>query len=237
MNNDFVPISRVRSFVFVLITIGIIIGAYAGIQFIHPSSVDQISTAVIPSESESVREAQVSSVLSASASTMKKAKPLAAPASSTVLSAISLSSSSKSTSTLVTKVKYAVLSEPTKDGDHARMRGCDIVSLKEVKVAPTNSPLDASFKALFAKKESWPAPDAQPGNFMSSQKGLKYDKAVIEGDTAKVYLTGTYKLNGLCDDPRIGLQVGDTALQFPGVQAAEIYINGELLKIVSKSVK
>jgi hypothetical protein len=143
----------------------------------------------------------------------------------------------EASSSLITKVTYALLVPPDKEGDHKLMRGCDLIGFKEVKVAATSSAIDAAMKALFARKESWPAADSKGGNFITSQKQLAFDSAVIEGNTAKVYLLGTPKLDGICDDHRIGLQVGETALKIPSITNVEIYINGELLTIATPHVE
>ncbi|MBC7766933.1 hypothetical protein H7Y21_02995, partial [Arenimonas sp.] len=62
---------------------------------------------------------------------------------------------------------------------------------------------------------------------ISSQKELFFDNVSTENGTAKIYLLGKIgPLNGVCDDPRLRIQLEETALQFPTVQKVEFYLNG-----------
>lgn len=130
-------------------------------------------------------------------------------------------------------VKIALLSMPNKDGDQSKMKGCDLVGLVERQIKPTTAPLNAAMNELFAKKEPWPYSESYPGNFISSQKNLYFDKATIDNGVANIYLTGSYSLSGACDDPRIETEIDATAMQFNIVKEVKIFLNNEPLKIPS----
>jgi uncharacterized protein involved in high-affinity Fe2+ transport len=63
------------------------------------------------------------------------------------------------------------------------------------------------------------------------QSDLHLEKTSIdENGLAQVYLSGSYLLGGVCDNPRFEAQLTHTALQFPQVQQVEVFINGEPLE-------
>jgi spore germination protein GerM len=55
------------------------------------------------------------------------------------------------------------------------------------------------------------------------------ESATLENGLATVHLTGQFVLGGVCDNPRFQSQLEYTVLQFPGVEAVEIYINNQPL--------
>jgi hypothetical protein len=102
--------------------------------------------------------------------------------------------------------------------------GCDGIVAVEVPVPPSGAPLTAAFTALFAEATTT---DLVPGNFVAGQD-LAFDHAAVEGTTAKIYLTGSPSYAGVCDDPRLTVQVRETALaNAPAIETVEIYLNGE----------
>lgn len=127
-------------------------------------------------------------------------------------------------------VKVAVLADPEVFDYHNRIvRGCDVVVLTDRKISPTPKILNAALNVLFNEGDNY---GFNPGNFIASQKDLKFREAVIEGKTAKIYLTGSVgPIGGVCDTPRIEVQIQETALQFDTVSAVEIYLNNEPLNI------
>ncbi len=133
----------------------------------------------------------------------------------------------------ISQVKIALLAEPAKDDDIKKVKGCDLVSLVERDIAPTLAPLTASMKELFAKKDTWPYTENSSGSFISSQKDLFFDKAILSNGVAKIYLTGKYSLSGECDDPRIETQIEETAMQFATVKSVEIFLNDKPFVIPS----
>lgn len=66
------------------------------------------------------------------------------------------------------------------------------------------------------------------------QSDLAVDKIILDKGTANVYLTGTYKLGGVCDDPRFEAQIKQTVLQFPEVKSVVIFVNGTQLNLSQK---
>lgn len=134
-------------------------------------------------------------------------------------------STSTSTAPVFTKVKIAVLTMPGKDNDE--LKGCDKVSLREITVASTTTPLNAALSALFTENIGWPYGENSSGNFIPTQKDLSFDWAEVKDGVAKVYLQGkTGPFGGVCDDPRTKIQIEETAKQFPTVKSVEIYLNG-----------
>ncbi len=131
------------------------------------------------------------------------------------------------------KVKIALLAGGAKDGDGERLQGCDLVVFRDISVPATTMPLTAAMRELFVKRDPWPYTESANGNFITSQN-LTFDRAVMEGSTAKIYIKGSYVLSGVCDDPRIEVQIRNTALQFPTVKNVEIYLNGSRFVIPSQ---
>ena len=132
------------------------------------------------------------------------------------------------------KVKIALLAGPAKDEDLKRLKGCDLVGLVDRDIPPTTSPLTASMKELFTKKEVWPYTETISGNFISSQKNLFFDRATVVDGTANIYLTGYSSLGGVCDDPRIETQINETAKQFSSVKSVKIFLNDKEFNILSQ---
>jgi hypothetical protein len=130
------------------------------------------------------------------------------------------------------KVKFALLA-PGISGS-SNQKGCDAVTFKEVEVPKTQAVLDASLRALFADNTPWPpTSEKASGNFVGAQN-LAFSKVTLSGDLARVYLTGSVSLAGVCDDPRLSIQVSETANQFPTVHGVEIYINNKIWTIPSQ---
>ncbi|MEZ4680232.1 MAG: GerMN domain-containing protein [Caldilineaceae bacterium] len=51
---------------------------------------------------------------------------------------------------------------------------------------------------------------------------------IVDG-VASIYLTGTLRVGGVCDEPRVRAQIEETALQYYTVDEVRIYVNGEPL--------
>lgn len=125
-------------------------------------------------------------------------------------------------------VKIATLSSDDYDGAiTGEKRGCDIVRMIYRYIEPTPAILNATMKELFAYDQDF---DYLPGNFISKQTKLKFEKATLENGLAKIYLTGEVVYGGVCDDPRLEIQIKETAKQFETVKDVEIYLNGKLYK-------
>lgn len=59
--------------------------------------------------------------------------------------------------------------------------------------------------------------------------GLVLSGVTLNGNAVRVDLTGTLTVAGVCDTPRVQEQLTRTALEFPGVDMAAIYMDGEIL--------
>lgn len=108
--------------------------------------------------------------------------------------------------------------------------GCgDAVVPIQRNITPTLGVLGAALEELF----SLPAEDFGPGeefyNALESSD-LQVESVNLSGGVATVYVTGTATVGGVCDEPRFVEQIKQTALQFPEVDEAEIYVNGTLLE-------
>ncbi len=143
------------------------------------------------------------------------------------------SSTYDSTSTMVfIDMKIALLAVPHEGNNPETVRGCDIVVMShQAREVPLNQgPLTSAMKELFAKKEPWPYSEGFLGSFISSQKNLFFDHAIVENGVANIYLTGNYTLGGECDDPRTETQIVETAKQFSTVKSVQIFLNGKEFK-------
>ena len=97
----------------------------------------------------------------------------------------------------------------------------------EVEIQPTQAVLKAAVEALLAlKSQNY----GESGLYNALyQSDLKLDKLSLDGGKASVYLTGSLKIGGECDAPRVQAQLEQTVLQFSTVKEADIYINGRPL--------
>lgn len=140
----------------------------------------------------------------------------------------------QATSSMTTNLRIALLINPTYTAPGMPTAGCDAIIFKGVEVPYTLETLNASMKALFADKTPWPpAPDI-PGNFVSAQKNLTFDKVTLSNGVAKIYLKGQVMYAGVCDDPRLDSQISFTAKQFVTVKSVQIYINNKLWTVPSE---
>ncbi len=57
------------------------------------------------------------------------------------------------------------------------------------------------------------------------QSNLRVQNIRLVNGHAEIWLTGSIKIGGECDDPRVKAQLAETALQFPTVKSVTIYIN------------
>ncbi|MBC7766840.1 hypothetical protein H7Y21_02510, partial [Arenimonas sp.] len=110
------------------------------------------------------------------------------------------------------KIKVALLGAQMETSNKDNFRGCDVIDLQERTVPISTMPLNAALRELFSKKDIWMPSELAPGNFISSQKELFFDNVSTENGTAKIYLLGKIgPLNGVCDDPRLRIQLEETA--------------------------
>jgi hypothetical protein len=110
-----------------------------------------------------------------------------------------------------------------KPGD---ISGCDHVVLQNRTIPTTQTPLTAALNILLSEKINATPGDKSLYNYVANGN-LKLASASIVSGTAKIYLTGTAPaLSGVCDDPRLFIQVAQTARQFPTVQKVQLFVNG-----------
>jgi hypothetical protein len=94
--------------------------------------------------------------------------------------------------------------------------------------APSASPIEAALTKLFSIKEQ----NYGESGFYNAlyQSDLVVESATVENGLATVYLTGQFALGGVCDNPRFQAQLEYTVLQFPGIEAVQIFINNTPLQ-------
>jgi len=117
------------------------------------------------------------------------------------------------------------LPNQTKPGD---ISGCDHVILVERTVNASPATLRSALNLLLAPGE-WQDQQLAWGKLYNyANRGtLAVDSVSIVNGIAKIYLKGTPPpLGGVCDDPRLFVQVAQTARQFSTVQKVQLFVNG-----------
>lgn len=115
------------------------------------------------------------------------------------------------------------------DRGHTGKRiGCDdsIVPVT-IAIEPIEETVDAmraALEHLFAAKENFYGASGLYNALYQSE--VRVESAIVEDGIATVYLSGTFRSGGVCDDPRIQAQIEETILQFPEVAGAKILLNG-----------
>ena len=110
--------------------------------------------------------------------------------------------------------------------------GCnDGISLVERNVESSAAPLHAAFTTLLNHNEQI---DAQTGLYNALYlSDLEIESIMLDdAGVATIQLVGEMGLGGLCDGPRFVAQLTQTALQFPSVTQANIFINDQPLEDV-----
>ncbi len=103
--------------------------------------------------------------------------------------------------------------------------GCDTLALVELPVAPTADPVALALDALFSAATTT---DLAPGNFVADQADLALEGVEAHEDDIHVNLTGSVSYAGVCDDPRLQIQIEQTVrANAPDVDEVEIFLNGE----------
>jgi hypothetical protein len=133
---------------------------------------------------------------------------------------ISPSSSAKETRTI--KIFLVAIEGSESAGTKV---GCgDTLVPVEQTIPPTKAPLTAAMSALLAMKTQY---YGQSGLYNALyQSSLSVQRVVIdETGKATIKLVGTIQLGGECDSPRVIAQLEETAMQFPTVKTAALFIN------------
>jgi hypothetical protein len=133
---------------------------------------------------------------------------------------------SKTLSETQIKLFLIALDDQGKKGEKI---GCgDSVVPITLYVPETPNPLSAAIHNLLSIKDS---KYGSSGLYNALyQSNIKLDSAAVENGKIIIKLSGKFKLDGTCDNPRIETQLTQTALQFPGASEAVITLNGVPLK-------
>ncbi len=110
------------------------------------------------------------------------------------------------------------------NGRSGKKIGCDDSVVPVNRTIPaTSAPLTAALKELLGiRQQTFGASGLYNALYQSS---LKVASVTLVNKRATISLTGTALLGGVCDNPRFGAQLRETALQFPTVDAVDILIN------------
>jgi hypothetical protein len=97
-----------------------------------------------------------------------------------------------------------------------------------VAIEPTQGVLRAALNKLLALKER---SYGQSGLYNAMyQSDLKLSDVTIIAGAARIDLSGSVRLGGACDAPRVLAQFEQTAYQFATVKSVSVYLNGKPLK-------
>lgn len=109
--------------------------------------------------------------------------------------------------------------------------GCNDQVVAVVRDVPkTAAPLTAALNLLLSQKSQY---YGQSGLYNALyQSNLSIASISRVGAAWTIRLTGTLKLGGVCDDPRVKAQLEQTALQFSTVKSVQYFVNGKPLDAV-----
>ena len=124
--------------------------------------------------------------------------------------------------TLHVKLYFVALNDNGKSG---KLVGCgDSLVAVDRDIPHSASPLTDTLTALFAVKTQY---YGQSGLYNALyQSNLRVEGVSAHNGVFRINLVGKTQLGGVCDDPRFIGQIRETALQFPTVKQADIYVNG-----------
>jgi len=134
------------------------------------------------------------------------------------------------------------LDKMKEDWRTGRRVGCgDSIAFIEKEIEPTTQPLNAIYRKLFKGDEIVAGTEYHnPITYHTKERTigrgedlppwivrpLQFDRAVIKGDVAIVYLTGDYASVGTCEPPRVEAVLKFAAKQYPWINEVKIYIDG-----------
>jgi Sporulation and spore germination len=130
------------------------------------------------------------------------------------------------------KVFFVALEDNGENGD---LVGCgDSLVPVEVEIAATDDPgvrLVETLNALFETgAQTVTGPDGHAlYNALANSEITVLDAEVSDG-LATVHLAGEVSIGGVCDEQRFVEQLRQTVLQFDGIQIANVFLNGQLLR-------
>jgi hypothetical protein len=132
----------------------------------------------------------------------------------------------------VTSIKITMFDvDGTTPGKHI---GCgDTVVMVERNIPATAAPLSAAIREQLSIHDQF---YGMSGLFNALyQSNLSFVSATIVDGHATINLSGTIRVNGVCDMPRVASQFEETALQFSTVQSVTTNVNGvEINKAMSQ---
>ncbi len=136
--------------------------------------------------------------------------------------------SNSSTGKQMVKIFFIAVDD---NGQSGEMVGCgDSVVAVQVPIPHTQGVLKAALEALLSIKDQYYGQSGLYNALFQSDLHLK--SVAIESGKAIIKLTGTLKLGGVCDDPRVLAQIKSTALQFSTVNDVVIFLNDKPIEEV-----
>jgi spore germination protein GerM len=107
--------------------------------------------------------------------------------------------------------------------------GCGDAVVPVVRPIPrTNAPLTAALRLLLSGHHRY---YGQSGLYNALYRNrLTIQRVSIVNGRATVHLPGSLNLGGECDDPRVGAQLRQTALQFHTIRSVAFLVNGVPLR-------
>ena len=86
-------------------------------------------------------------------------------------------------------------------------------------------PLKAAVEELLSLPREY---EGGLGNYWFGEK-LRVESVQLRSGVATIRIRGQVYVAGVCDEPRIEGQIGETARQFPGVRSVRVFVNGRRL--------
>lgn len=124
------------------------------------------------------------------------------------------------------KLFFVALEDKGKSG---KKIGCDDSIIAVERTMPTTTaPLTAVLRELLAIRETMYG--ASGLHNALAQSDLKVESVSIINGRAEIRLSGSLKLGGVCDGPRVDAQIKETALQFSTVKGVAVWVNGKPLE-------
>jgi hypothetical protein len=133
---------------------------------------------------------------------------------------------SSSTSTARANIYLIALGD---NGEAGKKIGCnDSVVPVEVQIDATVDPLKATLSKLLSLEDREHGLSGLYNALYRSD--LSLEEVRLTNGEAVVRLSGTLRIGGVCDEPRIRAQLRQTVLQYTSVEEVSIIINGTLLE-------
>ncbi|MBI5301917.1 MAG: GerMN domain-containing protein [Chloroflexi bacterium] len=128
--------------------------------------------------------------------------------------------------TMRVKLFFVALEDNGKSG---KKIGCDdsIIAVERA-IPATTAPLTAVLRELLAVRDTKYGQSGLHNALAMSD--LKIESVSVINERAEIRLSGSLKLGGVCDNPRVDAQIKETALQFATVKRVAVWINGKPLE-------